>query len=128
MKKLILLMFFAVLMVVTAPAWSDSVRQVLKCEQSENTSDSKVEAIAKEWLKAAKNIKGAENLELNLNFPVAAAAGEVDFVMVVLSPSFTEWGAFMDNYHGAEDAKVDDKDEDDVDCGDASLWESVKVK
>ena len=128
MKKVMLLMVISMLMVVAGPAWSDNVRQVLKCEQEEDTSDSKVEAIATEWLKAAKQIKGAENLELNLNFPVAAAAGEVDFLMVVIAPSFAEWGAFMDNYPGSEAEKIDDKYEDNIDCGDASLWESAKIK
>ena len=128
MKKLTLLLFVSMLLVVAGPAWSDNVRQVLKCEQSESTGDSKVEAIAAEWLKAAKKIKGAENLEVNLNFPVAAAAGEVDFLMVVIAPSFVEWGAFMDNYPGSEAEKIDDKYEDNIDCGDASLWESAKVK
>ena len=128
MKKLMLLLFVSMLVVVAGPAWSDTVRQVLKCEQSEDTGDSKVEAIAAEWLEAAKKIKGAENLELNLNFPVAAAAGEVDFLMVVIAPSFAEWGAFMDNYPGSEAEKIDDKYENDLDCGDASLWESAKIK
>ena len=128
MKKLMLLLFVSMLVVVAGPAWSDTVRQVLKCEQSEDTSDSKVEAIATEWLEAAKKIKGAENLELNLNFPVAAAAGEVDFLMVVIAPSFSEWGAFMDNYPGSEAEKIDDKYENDLDCGDGSLWESAKIK
>ena len=128
MKKLMLLLFISMLMVVAGPAWSDTVRQLLKCEQAEGISDAKVEAIATEWLKAAKKIKGAENLELNLNFPVAAAAGETDFVMVMIAPSFSEWGAFMDNYPGSEAEKIDDKYKDDLDCGNGTLWESVLVK
>ena len=128
MRKFLLLMFVSMLMMVAGPAWSDTVRHVLQCQQEDGTSDSKVEAIASEWLEAAKKIKGAEDLELNLNFPVAANAGEVDFLTVMIAPSFAAWGAFLDNYPGSEAEKVDNKYQDNIDCSNGSLWESVKVE
>jgi hypothetical protein len=128
MKKLILLMLTSMLMVIAGPAWSDSAVQILTCQQDEETSDEQVEAISAEWLKAAKGVKGGENLELHLHFPVAAKAGEVDFLAVLVAPSFSEWGAFTDNYAGSSAEKVDSKHVDAIDCGDGSLWESVKVK
>ena len=128
MKKIVLLMLTSMLMMVAGPAWSDEAVHILSCEQDEETTDEQVEAISKEWLKAAKGIMGAENLHLRLNFPVAAKAGEVDFLIILTAPTFAEWGAFMDNYAGSEAEKIDDKYEDDLDCGDGSLWESVKVE
>ena len=128
MKKLILLIFASMFMMVAGPAWSDSAVQIVSCQQDEETSDEQVEVIAAEWFKAAKAIKGGENLELYLNFPVAAKAGEVDFVFILVAPSFSEWGVFMDNYAGSAAEKIDDKYEDEVDCGDGSLWESVTVE
>jgi len=121
-------MLTSMLMVLAGPAWSDEAVHILTCEQDEETTDEQVEAISKEWLKAAKGIKGAENMHLRLNFPVAAKAGEVDFLIILTAPSFAEWGTFMDNYAGSEAEKIDDKYEDDLDCGDGSLWESVKVE
>lgn len=121
-------MFTSMLMMLAGPAWSDSAVHILNCEQDEETSDQQVEAMAAGWIKAVKGVKGGENLELYLNFPVAAKAGEVDFLMVVIAPSFAEWGTFMDNYAGSAAEKFDDKHTDDVDCGDGSLWESVKIE
>ncbi len=128
MKKLMLLLFVSTLMMVAGPAWSDEAVHILTCEQDDDTSDEKVEAISAEWLKAAKAVKGGENLHLRLNFPVAAKAGEVDFLIILTAPSFAEWGAFMDNYAGSAAEGLDEKHKDDLDCGDASLWESVKIK
>jgi hypothetical protein len=128
MKKIILLMFVSMLMVVAAPAWSDAALHALTCEQDEETSDDKVEAIANEWFKAAKTVKGGENLQLFLNFPVAAKTGEVDVAMILIAPSFSEWGQFMDNYPGSAAEAIDDKYEDDLDCGNGTLWESVEIK
>jgi len=128
MKKFMLLMLASMLMVVAGPAWSDEAVHILKCEQDEETTDEQVEIISAEWLKAANQIKGGENLHLRLNFPVAANAGETDFLIIVTAPTFAEWGAFMDNYAGSGAEKIDDKYQDDLDCGDGSLWESVKIE
>jgi len=128
MKKFVLLMLASMFMVIAVPAWSDEAVHILTCEQDDETTDAKVEEISAEWLKAAKGIKGGENMSLRLNFPVAAKAGEVDFLIILTAPSFAEWGAFMDNYAGSAAEKIDGKYVDDLDCGDGSLWESVKIK
>jgi len=128
MKTIIRLVIFSILLMVAAPAWSDDVMHVIRCDQDEGTTDDQVEAIAAEWLKAARAVEGGENLELRLNFPVAAMSGDVDIVMALFAPSFTEWGTFMDNYAESAAADIDDKYEDDMDCGDGTLWESVVVK
>jgi len=128
MKKIIQLILISMLMMLAGPAWSDSAVHILSCQQDDDTSDAKVESISAEWLKAAKGIKGGENLELYLNFPVAAKAGEVDFLIILVAPSFGEWGMFMDNYVGSPAEAFDEKHGDDMDCGDGSLWESVAIK
>ena len=120
-------MFTSMLMMIAGPAWSDSAVHILQCQHDDEMSDEQVEVISAEWLKVAKEIKGGENLELYLNFPVAAKAGDVDFLIILIAPSFAEWGAFMDNYVGSAAEKHDEKHADGVDCGDGSLWESVKI-
>jgi len=128
MKMFIRLLIVSLLMVMAAPAWADSALHALTCEQDEETTDDQVEAIATEWFKAAKAVKGGEQLEFYLNFPVAAKTGEVDVAMIIIAPSFTEWGTFMDNYPGSAAEAIDDKYEDDLDCGNGTLWESVKIE
>lgn len=128
MKKVIQLIFVSVLMILTAPVYADSVVQVYECERDDDTTDEQIEAMAEEWLKAAKGVKGGENLELYLNFPIAGQVGEMDLTMVLIAPSFAEWGTFTDNYDGSAVDKVDEKYSDDVDCPDSMLWDSVKVE
>ena len=128
MKVFIQLMIVSLLMIMATPAWSAEVLHALQCQQDDGVSDEKVEAISAEWLKAVKTIKGGENLLLRLQFPVAAKVGEVDLVVIMVAPSFAEWGEFMDNYPGSAAEAVDAKYTDDLDCGNGTLWESIEIK
>ena len=128
MRRLVQFLTVSIFMFIATSAWADSAYHVVHCSQDESASDSDVEAMASEWLAAARTIKGGENLNLSLNFPVAASAGEVDVVMIMMAPSFGEWGTFTDNYSGSAAEAIDEKYEDSIDCGNGALWESVKVK
>ena len=128
MNVFLRLMFISILMMLAAPAWSDAALHTILCEQGEEMTDEKVEAISAEWLKAVKTVKGGENLLLRLQFPVAAKVGEVDLVVIMVAPSFAEWGEFMDNYPGSAAEAVDEKYAGDLDCGNGTLWESVEIK
>ena len=128
MKSIMRLMFVSMLMMVAAPAWSDAALHIITCQQDDELTDEKLEAFSAEWLKAAKTVKGGENLELRLNFPVAAKAGEIDVAIMVIAPSFAEWGAFMDNYAGSAAEDADSNSQEGLDCANGTLWESFKVK
>jgi hypothetical protein len=80
MKIALYLILISILMMVAAPAWSDSALHAITCEQDEETTDEQVEAIS------------------------------------------------ADNYPGSAAEAIDDKYEDDLDCGNGTLWESVKVE
>lgn len=128
MKSIMRLMFISILMMVAAPAWSDAALHIVTCQQDDELTDEKLEAVSAEWLKAAKTVKGGENLELRLNFPVAAKAGEIDVAIMLIAPSFAEWGEFMDNYAGSAAEDADAKQQDGLDCANGTLWESFQVK
>jgi len=128
MKNLVLLIIAAMLMMVTAPAYSDSVVQVFHCQQGNDTTDEQVEEMAEEWLKAAKGVKGGANLELSLYFPIAGQEGDSDLSMILTAPSFAEWGAFTDAYDGSAADKVDEKHQDSMTCSESALWEQFKVE
>ena len=115
-------------MIVTAPAWSDTFSYAYKCAQQDAASDEDVMAAASAWLKAAKGVKGGENLEVYVHFPVVAAMGETDFLFVVKAPSLAEWGLFMDNYEGDTLAKEDKQFAEIAACPDSTLFESIQVK
>jgi len=120
-------MFVTTLMMLASSAFG-TVVQIYSCEQDEATTDDQLEAMASEWLKAAKTVKGGENLELYLTFPIAASAGEIDVQFVLYVPNFAEWGAFIDNYNGSAAQKIDNKYEDDLDCTKSTLWDRIKIE
>lgn len=121
-------MIVATLLVFAVPVYSGSATQIFLCEQVGDTTDEQVDEIASAWLKAAKGMKGGENLQGYLRFPVAANVGEHDFAFVLITPSFAEWGAFTDAYEGSPAEEIDKKFDEMADCGKSTLWESFPVK
>ena len=114
------------LMLVGGMAHSEAM-QIYYCQQDDETTDEQVDEIATEWLKAARTVDGGENLEVYLRFPIAAHAGETDFAMVVVAPTFAEWGTFTDAYEGSPAEDVDDKFEELADCTESAIWESHQL-
>ena len=115
------LMTVTSLLLFAAPAFSSSVVQIFHCNQDDETSDEQVDEIASAWLKAAKSMKGGENLQGYLRFPVAANVGENDFTFVLMAPSFAEWGTFTDGYAGSPAEEIDDKFDEIADCTQSTL-------
>jgi hypothetical protein len=127
-KKVKEFMMIVALLAFAAPAYSGSAMQIFLCTQDDETTDEQVDEIAAAWLKAAKGMKGGENLQGYLRFPISADIGEYDFAFVLVAPSFAEWGAFTDAYEGSPAEEVDDKFEEIADCEKSTLWESFEVK
>lgn len=128
MSTVIRLVIISVLMMFATSAWSATAVAVYSCEQDDDASEADVNEAASAWLKAAKGMKGGENLEVFVMHPMAVTMGEKDFMFVVTAPSFEEWGAFMDGYEGSAAAESDKKYADIADCPDSALWESVQAK
>ena len=128
MKLLLPLMCVFVLMIAAGPAYAAEATQIWRCEMEEVTTEEQVEAMAAEWLKAAKTVPGGARLKASVYFPVAADyTDEIDIMFVVTAPSFEEWGKFWDNYANSPAEEVDKRNEKVV-CPDSALWESVKIK
>jgi hypothetical protein len=130
MKTIIRFVLVSMLLIVAVPAYSGgAAMQMWKCQiNDDDASEQAVKDRAAEWLKAAKTMKGGENLEAYVYFPVAVNnMGETDLVFTVIAPSFAEWGMFWDSYQGSAAAAAD-KENKLVDCPDSGLWESFKVK
>ena len=122
------LVIVSTLMVTATPAFSGQATQIFFCQQDEKATDAQVEALASEWLRAAKGVKGGEQLEAYLRFPIAANAGETDFAFALVAPSFQEWGAFTDNYEGSPAQELDEKLNELADCTHSTIWEAFKVE
>ena len=116
-----------VMMIVASPVFAGEATQMWRCEMDDDATEEQIEAHAAQWLKAAKKVEGGENLEAYVLFPVAVnATGEMDFMYIVVAPTFEEWGKFWDNYGDSEAAQMENH-ELSV-CPDGVLWESFKVK
>ena len=129
MKTKMFLMFALVMVIASAAAFAGDAVQMWKCEMDDDATEAEIKESAQKWLAAAKKVKGGENLEASVYFPVAVnATGETDLWFVVTTPSFEEWGRFWDNYEGSEASKVENANNDHVICPDSAVWERVKVK
>ena len=123
-------MLALVMMIAAAPAFAGEATQMWKCEMDDGVTEQQVRDMAGEWLEAAKKIKGGENLKGYVYFPVAVnATGEMDMMLIVVQPSFEEWGRFWDGYEGSEAAKLEQGHVAlGVVCPDSVVWESFKVE
>ena len=127
MKTILRLILGSVFVLVSAPSYSGVATQMWRCELDADATEEGVQQAARDWLTAAKQIEGGENLEAYVYFPVAVSVqGATDFVFVVVAPSFEDWGKFWDRYPDSEAAKLEDKDM--VNCPHSALWESIHVK
>jgi len=115
------------LMLVASPAYSEAI-QIFNCEYEGEATEDEVGIMSEKWLAAAKTLKGGENLQLFIRFPVAASVDDIDFKFVLVTPDFAEWGVFTDNYELSKLEEIDDELDKIVDCDDASLWEGGEIK
>ena len=130
MNRILIAMLVAVMMIAVSPAFAgNKATQMWRCELDDDATEEQVMEGAQKWLAAAKTMKGGENLEAHVFFPVAVnATGETDLMFIVVAPTFKEWGEFWDGYSGSPAAKVDQANEEFVICPDSVVWESIKVK
>lgn len=129
MKKIMGLMLVLALLVAVVPANAVRVSQVFSCEQDDDATEDEINAGAAKWVKAARTMKGGENIEAWVYYPVAVNdMGDSDLLFIVVAPSFEEWGVFWDNYEGSAAAKVDKENQEMVVCPDSALWESVPAQ
>ena len=75
-----------------APAGvSYEVVQIWACNMKDGTTEEQVESIAKDWLKAIRQMPGGAAAKVRVFFPtVVNNTGQTDFYFVVNSPSFTD--------------------------------------
>ena len=114
-----------------APAGvSYEVVQIWACNMKDGTTEEQVESIAKDWLKAIRQMPGGAAAKVRVFFPtVVNNTGQTDFYFVVNSPSFTDWGKMWDAYQNdSAAAKSDDLNQGKVVCPDSMLWEAHAIE
>jgi hypothetical protein len=112
-----------------APVGMGKALQMWRCELVNDATEEQVMEMAQKWLAAARTLKGGKNLDLYVNFPVVVnATREIDMVLMLVAPSFEEWGEFWDGYGNSPAADVEDASHSVFVCPDSVLWETFKVK
>ena len=128
MKTTVGLMLVFMLMIVAAPAYAAEVVQIYDCQMLEGATDGDIKAVAAEWFKAAKKMKGGERLEVYVRHPIVGQIGENDFTFVLRVPSLEEWAVFTNGYEGSALEIIDDKLDEFCDCPGSTLWEIEKLE
>ena len=116
------------LVLLSGPLQADVLIHVWECEVEDDTTRAELEELSVAWTNAAKTIKGAEGLEVYLNYPISGDIGDGEFLFIMVMPSATAWGQFEDGYDGSEAAKVDETWEEIASCSETSLWSSVAMQ
>ena len=127
MKTLIRLAIISLFMLMASPVYAEAI-QIFNCEYDADITEDEFYDMAGKWLAAAKATKGGENIKIYIRFPVAASVDDIDFKFVLVTPDFSEWGAFTDAYELSKLQDIDDELEKVATCNDASLWEGREIK
>lgn len=126
MKLSLRLVLVAMLTALAFPAYSGTAVQMWNCGMADDVTEEDLEAKGKAWVAAARKVDGGANIEAYVLFPVAVnAAGETDFMFVVTTPTFAEWGKFWDAYPDSDAAELEGGG---TFCPDSVIWESVKLE
>ena len=129
MKNKLLGMFLSLFMILFATsAFADSVVQIWNCKAHEGKTTEDINAVSAAWLKAAKGMEGGEDLEVYIEYPLAAAAGFGEFSFVLIAPDIKTWGLFNNDYDGSAADEADTAWNEVASCSGSSLWQSIEMK
>jgi len=117
-------------LLAAVPAGAAVPTQMWRCELNDGASEEDLEGAVKEWLKAARGMNGGSGFEAYVYFPVAVnATNQVDALIVLVAPSFEDWGKFWDAYQDSPASEVEAETHSKVvTCPDSVLWQSVKIE
>ena len=129
MKRSLLWMPVALMMITVAPSFAGVATQMWRYELDDDATEEQVMEGARKWLAAARTMKGGKNLEAYVYHPVAVnATNQIDLILVLTAPTFKEWGEFWDGYPDSPAAIVEEKTNEFLICPDSVLWEASKVE
>ncbi len=124
----ITLWFAAAAAALAAPAGANEFEHVWTCELNAGKTLDDARAVARTWLEAARSMKGGEQLQVSIRYPIIVGESENRFDFVVRAPSLAVWGAFYDTYDdGTPVAGADLKFAEVAGCSGSTMWESIGV-
>ena len=85
-------------------------------------------AVSEAWLKAAKSMDGGADVQVTLEFPIAADAGDAKFSFVLMVDDTKTWGVFNNNYANSAAGQTEEAWGEVATCSKSSLWASVDIE
>jgi hypothetical protein len=129
MKKIIIASLTAsVVFLFTASAYADSILQLWSCKLNDGKTGADVISASAAWLKAAKTNEGGEDIEVFVDFPIAADAGDDDFTFVLVVADTKTWGVFNHDYFDSPAGEAEEAWGEVATCSASSLWASVEIE
>ena len=121
---------FAALLIfsIATSAAADNIVHIWNCNLNDGKNGDDVVVASAAWLKAAKSMKGGKDLEVFVEFPIAARAGDGGFSFVLIVADAKTWGVFNNDYADSPVAKADEAWAEVAACSESSLWQSVKIE
>ena len=126
--RLIASLTATVMFLFTIPASADSVFQIWECNLNDGKTGDDLVAVSSAWLKAAKTMEGGEDMEVSLEFPIAADAGDGDFYFIMAVDDTKTWGTFTNDYPDSPAGIADEAWGEVATCSSSSLWASVDIE
>ena len=116
-------------MLFTASAFADSVVHIWTCELNDGKTGEDVVEVSSAWLKVARSMEGGEDLDLNLEFRIAADVGDGGFNFVLIAANEKTWGT----WYGASDPDSAMEEANTAwaevaTCSSSSLWFSAEIE
>ena len=127
-KRIIASLTASVMFLLTAPAFADSIVQIWDCKLNDGKTGEDLAAVSSAWLKAAKSMEGGDAIQVSLEFPVAAPAGDGRFNFVMIIADTKTWGVFNNDYSDSPAGEADEAWGEVATCSGSSLWASVDIE
>lgn len=127
-KTLIASLTTSLLLLFTVPTYADSIVQLWNCKLNDGKTQADLVAVSSAWAKAARSMDGGDGMEVHLEFPIAADAGDGDFTFVMIVADTKAWGVFNNDYVDSPAGQADEAWGEVATCSDSSLWASVKIE
>ncbi len=128
-KRLVALLTTTLMLLFSASAFADSVVHIWTCEFNDGQTYEDLVAATSSWLEVAKSIEGGADLEVYLEFRIAADIGDNSFNFVLIAADTKTWGT----WYGGDDPDSAMQDANTAwnevaNCSGSSLWTSIEIE
>ena len=127
-KKLMRVLTGALTLAFAGSVYADSVVQVWECNLKDGKTRDDMTAVSTAWTKAARSMKGGSEIQVYLEYPLAAGGGVGAFNFVMAVPDAASWGTFNDGYGGSAADEADTAWNMVASCTKSSLYTSAEIE